>query len=152
MEILIGILGLIVAFLTWRLSHLQNKMNEKEMKQKDFDRNFAAYQKLEKYIHKIVSGRLKLNDTKLFDEEIKDFQFVFSKEVNDFTHKVKSFGINLALLNEKISMLSDIELTQNEFIERKRYMSEKSELIKVSFLELSADLIDIFNPLLTINK
>ncbi|MBS4033020.1 MAG: hypothetical protein KGZ85_01030 [Ignavibacterium sp.] len=152
MEILIGILGLIVAFLTWRLSHLQNKMNEKEMKQKDFDRNFAAYQKLEKYIHKIVSGRLKLNDTKLFDEEIKDFQFVFSKEVNDFTQKVKSFGINLALLNEKISMLSDTELTQNEFIERKRYMSEKSELIKVSFLELSADLIDIFNPLLTINK
>jgi len=36
MEILIGILGLLIAFLGWRVSYLQNKMSEKELIFKDF--------------------------------------------------------------------------------------------------------------------
>jgi hypothetical protein len=152
MEIVIGILGLLIALLGWRISYLQNKMAEKDSRFKDFDRNFAAHQKLEKYITKIIGGRIALSDTKLFDEEIKDFQYVFSKEVNEFAQIVRSKGIDLAILNEKITMLMNIELTQDEFEERKKYMSEKSELIKISFIELSSELTHIFKPLLMINN
>ena len=152
MEIVIGILGLIIAFLSWRISHLQNKMNAKELKFKDFDRNFAAHQKLEKYIIKIIGGRITLNDTMQFDEGIKDFQYLFSKEVNDFTQIVRSFGIDSTILNDKISMLSNSELAKDEFDERKKLMSEKSQLIKKVSNELFSELTYIFKPLLMINK
>lgn len=152
MEIVIGVLGLIIALLGWRISFLQNKMTEKESRFKDFDRNFAAHQKLEKYIIKIIGGRINLNDTIQFDEEIKDFQYVFSKDINDFSQIVRSFGIDLAILNDKISLLSNSEITKDEFDERKKLMSEKSELIKKAFIELSSELTFIFKPILLINK
>ena len=152
MEIVIGILGLLIALLGWRISYLQNKMTEKEVKFKDFDRNFAAHQKLEKYIITITKGRITLNDTIRFDEEIKDFKYVFSKEINDFSQTVRSFGINLAILNDKISLLSNSEMTKDEFDERKILMSEKSELTKKAFIELSSELTFIFKPLLMINQ
>jgi len=152
MEIVIGILSLIIALLGWRISYLQNKMAEKESRFKDFDRNFSAHQKLEKYIIKITGGQITLNDTMKFDEEIKDFQYIFSKEINDFSQTVRSFGIDLAILNDKISLLSSSEITKDEFDERKKLMSEKSELIKKAFIELSSELTFIFKPLLMINK
>lgn len=152
MEIVIGILGLFIALLGWRISYLQNKMAEKESRFTDFDRNFAAHQKLEKYIIKIIGGRITLNDTIQFDEEIKDFQYIFSKEINDFSQTVRSFGIDLAILNDKISLLSNSEITRDEFDERKKLMSEKSELIKKAFIELSSELTFIFKPLLMINQ
>lgn len=127
-------------------------MAERESRFKDFDRNFAAHQKLEKYIIKITGGRITLSDTLKFDEEIKDFQYLFSENVNSFAQIVRSFGIELANLNDTISMFPSTGLTQEEFNERKKYMTEKSELIKKAFIELSSELSFIFNPLLKINS
>lgn len=152
MEIILGVLSIVIGLLAWRVSHLQHKLNEREVKFKDFDRNFAAHQKLEKFIYKIVGGRISINDTILFDEEIKDFQYLFNNKINEFAQMIRLVGIDLATLNEKISLLSHPELSQEEFDERKEYMSQKSEIIKKAFIELSSELEYIFKPLLTINK
>lgn len=152
MEIFLGILMFIITVLIWRVTVLQHKLDKKESRYKDFDRNFAAYQKIEKYIQKIVGGRLNLKDYTEFDEDTKDFQYVFGNEINNYVQKVKSFGRDLALLNDSISLLTNTELSQQEFDERKKYMAEKSELIKTAFIQLPSELKEIFEPFLLVNK
>jgi hypothetical protein len=107
---------------------------------------------VESFIRKITSGWVSFSDTTEFLNEIEEAQFLFDDDVNKFTTKIHSIGVELALLNDEIKMLTGQNFSDDEKKERKEYMMQKSNLIKEAFVKLPAELNLLFDPLLRSQK
>lgn len=150
-ELLIFTVALIIAYFTWKANVSQKNLSEEDLRHKNFKKYFAAKQKLDDYIQKIISGNIRSNDNRQFNNDTKEFEFTFDKDINNYLSKIKSFGGKLADLNNNIQMLFYPGITQDDMEKRRDYMKEKTKYLQSAF-ELKSELSNIFDPFLKLYK
>ncbi len=96
-------------------------------------------------------GWVTIEDCTDFQKSMKEVEFLFDNNVNEFVNKILAIGFLLARLNENIKVYqrNDSILTEENIEEKKKLMKEKSELLKQA--EPSrAELKTVFNKYLKI--
>lgn len=133
MELLIiGILTLIVGIAGVVIMYQQKKISKKQLKLNSFEKVFNIYSLSQDFVVKIVLGWVTIEECADYFKKMDEANYLLTNDLNELISRIHSSGLELAHLNSSIKVYENNlnHLSEANRIERKEYMSKKSELLK----------------------
>lgn len=153
MEITIGIMALLIGGFGVLIMIQQKKLSDKQLKLSRFDKYFKIYNLSEDFIFKMLMGWVTSEECADYFKQMKEAEYLLDSELNDFITKIHSAGLELAGLNNNIKAYEgNMEnFSEQNRLERKKFMSKKSEILK-STPSLRDELKMRFDEILKVDK
>ena len=131
-EDVLNYLPILVPILALWLAILQYRMNKFKSKYSLYDQKFKVYENTDEFIKKLLSGWIEISDCTGFDRKVRIAKFINTDKINRLLNEILAKGYKIAELNSEIKLFYNSFPEPDKFIERKKLIEEKLNLMMES--------------------